>query len=106
MVFVAATAAAAKGIDAEIIDAALADLDADEAAYDAAKSQVRRLRAGITRQDFHKKVSTLLQRRGFSYGVARSTLRRLMQEIDAENPEFFGSDENESNEPDEADMID
>jgi regulatory protein len=91
-----------KGIDAEIIDAALADLDAEDAAYQAAQSQARRLRAGISRRDFQNKISTFLQRRGFSYGAARSTLRRLMQEIDAENPEYFGSEENES---DETDMI-
>ncbi len=87
-----------KGVDAEIIDAALADLDAEAAAYQAAQSQARRHRAGISRRDFQHKVSTFLQRRGFSYAVARSTLRRLMQEIDDENPEYFGSDVSDSHE--------
>jgi len=52
---------------------------------------------------FQKKVSTLLQRRGFSYEVVRSTVRRLIEELDANDPEYFAGDqddnENEATDP-------
>lgn len=84
-----------KGVSSEVIDAALADLDAEDAAYRAAESQMRRLR-GAQRHDFQTKISAHLQRRGFSYAVARTTIRRLMQEIDAGDPEFFAGDEHDN----------
>ena len=80
-----------KGISDSIIDAVLTELDADDAAYRAAQSQVRRLR-GVDRREFRTKVSTLLQRRGFSYDVIRATTRRLFEELDAESPDFFAGD--------------
>jgi regulatory protein len=84
-----------KGIGNDIIDDALADLDAEDAAERAARSQTRRLR-GMQRRDFQMKVSAFLQRRGFSYQVARSTIRRLMEELDAEDPGFFAGDEHDN----------
>jgi regulatory protein len=84
-----------KGISAEVIDAVLAELDAEDAAYRAAQAQARRFR-GVQRREFQSKMGAFLQRRGFAYGVARSTIRRLMQEIDAENPEYFAGDETET----------
>lgn len=81
-----------KGISADIIDAVLADLDADEAAYQAASRQSRRLR-GADRRTFRTKISTFLQRRGFAYEVSRSAIRRVIDEIDADSPEFFAGDD-------------
>jgi len=83
-----------KGISDDLIDASLSELDADEAAYQAAQTQIRRLR-GSEQNDFRNKISTFLQRRGFSYDVARSTIRRLLQELDAETPDYFAGTENE-----------
>ena len=84
-----------KGISRDVIDAVLEDLDAGEAAYQAAQAQARRFR-GMQRRDFQSKISSLLQRRGFSYEVVRSTVRRLVQEIDDGDPEYFAGDENEN----------
>jgi regulatory protein len=94
-----------KGISRDVIDAVLEDLDAGEAAYQAAQTQARRLR-GMQRRDFQSKVSTLLQRRGFSYDVVRSTVRRLMQELDDGDPEYFAGDETENeNENESTDLM-
>jgi regulatory protein len=84
-----------KGVGNDVIDDALTDLDAEDAAYRAAQSQTRRFR-GAQRRDFHLKVSAFLQRRGFSYQIARTTIRRLMEELDAEDPDFFAGDENDT----------
>lgn len=84
-----------KGISRDVIDAVLEDLDAGESAYQAAQTQLRRFR-GMQRRDVQSKISSLLQRRGFSYDVVRSTVRRLMQELDDDDPEFFAGNETES----------
>jgi len=90
-----------KGISRDVIDAVLESLDAEDAAYQAAQTQARRLR-GMSQRDFQNKVSTLLQRRGFSYEVVRSTVRRLMQELDADDPEYFAGDQDDHENENEA----
>ncbi|HVU14858.1 MAG TPA: RecX family transcriptional regulator [Phototrophicaceae bacterium] len=77
-----------KGISSDVIDAALADLDAEEAAYQAAEAQSRRLH-NLSQREFQTKLGALLQRRGFSYSVARTAIRRLIQELEDENPDYF-----------------
>lgn len=77
-----------KGISDSIIDGALAEVDAGDAAYRAAQAQARRYR-GEERRDFRNKMSAFLQRRGFSYEDIRTTLRRLFEELDADSPDFF-----------------
>lgn len=77
-----------KGIDNAVINEVLSDLDADEAAYTAARGQVSRLRVRDRRQ-FRTKLGGFLQRRGFSYATANDVIQRLLDEIDAEDPEFF-----------------
>ncbi len=94
-----------KGIANEIIDVVLTDLDAEDSAYRAAQAQARRLR-GTERRDFKNKLGAFLQRRGFSYEVARSAIRRLMQELDADDPSFFGGDEPERDSESEPDLLD
>ncbi|MBI1259187.1 MAG: hypothetical protein GC204_17085 [Chloroflexi bacterium] len=84
-----------KGVSRDVIDAVLEDLDAGEAAYQAAQTQLRRFR-GLERREFQNKVNALLQRRGFSYEVVRSTVRRLMQELDDGDPAFFAGNEPEN----------
>lgn len=92
-----------KGIDDAIIQAVLAEIDADDAAYRAAQGQMRRLR-GRDRRAFREKQYVFLQRRGFSYEAARRVVARLIEEIDAETPDFFtegedmtDNEENDSN---------
>ncbi len=92
-----------KGIANDIVDMVLADLDAEDSAYRAAQAQSRRLR-GTERREFEKKLGAFLQRRGFSYDVVRTVLRRLIQELDADDPEFFAGPESERE--DTTDMMD
>jgi regulatory protein len=80
-----------KGVGNSIIDEVLADLDVDDAAYRAATSQMRRLR-GSSRYEFSRKLGGFLQRRGFSYDVARTIIRRLQEEIETDDPEYFTGD--------------
>jgi len=77
-----------KGIDSTVINEVLSDLDADEAAYTAAQSRAARMRGTDPRQ-FRAKLGGFLQRRGFSYATVHDVIQRLLDEIDAEDPEFF-----------------
>lgn len=79
-----------KGVPDSVLDAVLADVDADDTAYRAALSQSRRLR-GSDQRTFREKMYAFLQRRGFSYSTARSTIRRLTEELNAEDG-FFARD--------------
>lgn len=89
-----------KGVSRDLIDEALADVDAEDAAYRAAQAHMRRLR-GKPRSEFRTKMNAHLQRRGFRYEVVRLTIRRLMQELDAEDPEYFAGDETDNDMMDE-----
>ncbi len=77
-----------KGIAADIIAEVLAEVDANDVAMKAARSQLRRLR-GMTQPEFKKKLSGFLQRRGFSYSDIRAVLQQLIEELESEDPEFF-----------------
>lgn len=72
-----------KGISSELIDEALHDLDEDELAYQAARKQSRRYQ-GLDFQDFRKKMSAFLARRGFSYGIAKPVIEQVWSEIQTE----------------------
>jgi regulatory protein len=79
-----------KGIADAIIAEVLADVDVDTVALQAARSQLRRYR-GSDRAEFKKKLGGYLQRRGFTYGDARTALQQLIEELETEDPEFFAS---------------
>jgi len=81
-----------KGISDTIIQEALANLDAEDAAYRAAHGHMRRLR-GTEQRAFRDKMYVFLQRRGFSFDLARRVVTRLIEEIDAETPDFFAGGE-------------
>jgi regulatory protein len=81
-----------KGVDKTVIDSILADLDADETAYRAALRQNRKLR-GSTKRVYRDRLSAFLQRRGFSYSVARKTIQRLIDELEADAPDFFADED-------------
>lgn len=76
-----------KGIADTIIDDVLADTDADEAAYQAATSQVRRLR-GRSRREFRDRLLAFLQRRGFSFRESGEAIRKLEETMGAEDGYF------------------
>ncbi len=86
-----------KGIANNTIDEVLGDLDAEDSAYRAAQAQERRLR-GTERREFQSKMGAFLQRRGFTYEVVRTVTRRLMQELEAEDPAYFAGDDSERDE--------
>ena len=81
-----------KGVKDADIEAALGDLDANDAAYRAARSQVRAQRRK-TREVFRTKMSAFLQRRGFDFDVIRPVVEQLIAELEEDDPEYFLSDE-------------
>jgi regulatory protein len=77
-----------KGVANAVIDDVLSELDESELAYKAALTQTRKLR-NLPRKEFHTKMATFLQRRGFSYGIARDVIARLQDEFELLDPKYF-----------------
>ena len=74
-----------KGIASEIIDQALQGIDEDKDAYCAAEKKAR----SLSREDyeaFRRKLGTFLQRRGFSYEVAKHAIERAWRAQDRALP--------------------
>lgn len=72
------------GVDREIIDETLEDFDASANAYKAAaKPATRLLSKGVAAEQFRRKLSAHLQRRGFDYSVITPTIHRLWNETAA-----------------------
>ncbi|HXV43842.1 MAG TPA: RecX family transcriptional regulator [Anaerolineae bacterium] len=64
-----------KGLDHEVIETALADLDEDESAWLAVENKLYRWK-NLEEQPFKQKVMGFLSRRGFSYETASSIANR------------------------------
>ena len=77
-----------KGIDDELVDDLLAELDEEESAYRAAQARMTRYR-GNTRQVFAQKLSAMLRRRGFGEYAISHAIPRLQAEIEAHDPAYF-----------------
>ena len=75
-----------KGVAEDIIDGALVELDPLQSAYRAAAPRAARM-APLERDIFLRRLTTFLQRRGFSYEVVSTTVRKLWAEMDDENQE-------------------
>jgi len=81
-----------KGVDGKIASAAVEELSDGDAAYAAAQRRLRAF-ASLDRQTFTRRMGTFLASRGFSYGVARTTIERCWRELgedgetDIEEPE-------------------
>ena len=73
-----------KGVSDDIIGMVISDVDDEDSAYRAALSRGRRLPLSDY-QTFHRRLADFLKRRGFSYGVITSTVRRLWQELGQSN---------------------
>ena len=69
-----------KGVAGPIIEEALASLDEDEAAYQAALARARRY-VDADETTFRKRLGDFLTRRGFDYAVVRDVLDRLWREL-------------------------
>lgn len=69
-----------KGIQKDIIDDVLQDLNEDELAFQAAIKQSRKYQ-GLDWEGFRKKMVAFLARRGFSYGVAVPIVKKIWSEV-------------------------
>ena len=69
-----------KGVDADIIAATLESLDEDDAAWAAAASKLALWRA-LDKEQFTRKLTSFLARRGFSYETSRRICQRAWQAI-------------------------
>jgi len=67
-----------KGLSDSVVDAALADLDEEAAAWAAVQPKLSRWQ-GLERQPMQHKVISFLNRRGFGYDTARTTFERLWE---------------------------
>lgn len=68
-----------RGVDRDTTDAAIDDERDGQRALDAARQRVRAL-GGLDYETFRAKLTAFLQRRGFSYSIARETVRALWEE--------------------------
>lgn len=79
-----------KGLSDRVIDAAVANLDEETAAWAAVQPKLARWQ-GLERQAMQQKVISFLNRRGFGYDTARTTFERIWEladNDDTENDEF------------------
>ncbi|MFQ5880341.1 MAG: regulatory protein RecX [Dehalococcoidia bacterium] len=68
-----------KGVDRQTAQAALQEVEEEDAAYRAARRRLRAL-AGLDYATFRRRLGDFLLRRGFRYDVARRTVERLWRE--------------------------
>ena len=73
-----------KGVSEEIIQQAVGILNDEDSAYRAARKKARNL-PRYDFQNFFRRLGEHLQRRGFSYGVIKSTVNRLWNELEDES---------------------
>ena len=81
-----------KGVPDDVIAEVLAEVEAGDAAYRAAQSQVRKL-SRYDKPTFRTKMSGFLQRRGFSFSETRTAVEQIITELEEEDPAYFASDE-------------
>jgi len=72
-----------KGVSQDIIDRVTAQLDDEDSAYRAAATKARRL-ATADYDGFRRKLGQFLKRRGFGYGLIKTTVERVWQEVISE----------------------
>lgn len=77
-----------KGVDDDIINSLLAEVDEEASAYRAAQARMSRYR-GCTRQAFRQKLGALLRRRGFSESAISDVALRLQEELESSDPAYF-----------------
>jgi regulatory protein len=68
-----------KGIESEVVKAAVSGIDETANAYQAAITKARSIPVADY-QIFRKRLSGFLQRRGFGYGVIKTTVKQVWQE--------------------------
>lgn len=81
-----------KGLSDETAQSALAGVDEEALAYEAARKRVNRLK-GLEWPEFRKKLSEFLARRGFPYDVTASTVSRIWNENYPEQSQILDDEE-------------
>jgi regulatory protein len=81
-----------KGLSDENMQSALEGLDEEALAYQAAGKRLARLQ-GLEWNDFRKKLSEFLGRRGFPYPVIAATVSRLWDEMNAGQEQSIDNEE-------------
>jgi len=71
-----------KGIEREIIDEVLTELDEEASAWAAIEGKIQRWR-GLDQMAFRKKVTGFLSRRGFAYDTIRKTCQKAWEAMDS-----------------------
>jgi regulatory protein len=80
-----------KGLDEDSVKTALENVDDENLAYEAAQKRVNRLK-DLEWNEFRKKLSEFLARRGFSYPVIAPVVTRIWNEAHAEEHHFEEED--------------
>jgi len=70
----------AKGIDSDIINEVLSDIDEEKLAYEAAQKQAHKYK-NLDWKPFQKKMLGFLTRRGFNYSVAGPIVKKIWREF-------------------------
>jgi len=80
-----------KGLDDEAIQSAVENVDDEASAYEAARKKAARWK-NLEWNDFRRKLSEFLARRGFSYSVISPVVTRIWNEMHAEEHQFEEED--------------
>ena len=80
-----------KGLDDEAIESAIESVDDEASAYGAAQKKSPRLK-GLEWNDFRRKLSEFLARRGFSYSVIAPVVNRIWNEMHADEQHYEEED--------------
>lgn len=80
-----------KGLADEAIQSAIQNVDDDASAYEAAQKRAARYK-GLEWNDFRKKLSEFLARRGYSYSVIAPVVTRIWNETHADKHHFEEED--------------
>jgi len=80
-----------KGLDEEAIRSAMENVDDEASAYEAAQRRAARFK-GMEWNDFRKKLSEFLARRGFSYSVITPVVTRIWNEAHIDEQHFEDED--------------
>ena len=70
-----------KGLDTDVIEQVVSEVDDSKSAYQAALSKARRL-SSTDYQVFRRKLGDYLGRRGFNYGIIKETVDRVWKECE------------------------
>lgn len=83
-----------KGLDDETVHSAVSGVDEEALAYEAAQKRLGRLK-GLEWNDFRKKLSEFLARRGFPYSIIAPVVTRAWSETHPTGEQKIFDDENE-----------